>query len=174
MRSRPSFIHVGTIVAAHGVRGQLKIRSLLSSPEELISLSPLTDKTGERTFHFSRQGIQEDVLIVSMQGVNDRNAAEALKGAELYAVSDRLPEPPPGQWYHADLIGLAAQLESGARYGVVSAVHNFGAGDIIEIEIGGNKTEMLPFKEPYVGRVHPPAGYIIVRPPEYIESGKES
>ena len=156
------------------MRGQVKIRNLLNDTEELFSFGALTDKAGARTFHISREGRQGDVMIASVQGITDRNQAEALKGIELYALAERLPEPPPGNWYHADLIGLSARLETGGSYGKVIAIHNFGAGDIVELQLPGGKTEMLPFNEPYVGRVSPELGQIVVRPPDYVEPEEKS
>jgi 16S rRNA processing protein RimM len=104
--------------------------------------------------------------------VNDRNEAEKLKGTILCAPESDLPEKPEDTWYYRELIGLDAMLGNGQKYGKIIAVHNFGAGDIIDIEKIDGSTEMLPFNEVFVGDVDMEKGTVIVFPPEYVEAQK--
>lgn len=172
--SPPSQFHkVGVIAAAHGVRGQVKIRSFLESPDALLLCAPLHDHSGRRHFRLTRHGIQKDVLIAAIDGVTDRNQAELLKGTELYTVSSKAQDH-SNAWPYAELTGLEARLENGRVYGRVSGVFNFGAGDIVEIATASGGSEMLPFRHAYIGEVNVRAGYLVVMPPDYIESDGES
>ena len=108
----------------------------------------------------------KDMLVARLKGVADRNAAEALKNLRLYVPRERLPAPADDEFYHADLVGLAATTADGAPFGIVKAVHNFGAGDLLEIEpADGEATVMLPFTEATVPAVDIAGGRIVVAPP---------
>lgn len=161
-------IKVGLITASHGVRGQVKLRSFTEEPADLLSYTPLTDSTGKRQFKFTSQGIKGDSLIVSIEGIADRNASDLLKNTAIYAPASALPEKEEGTWYSSDLIGLEARTPDGKAYGSITAVHNYGAGDIIELELVSGGNEMLPFKAPFVGEIYVDKGYVEVTPPEYI------
>lgn len=163
-------IHIGTITGAHGVRGQVKLRSTTGDPEELMEHA-LTDQSGRRAFKLTRHGIKDDSLIVSIEGVKDRNEAELLKGTKLFAQIDE--DENKNRWSYNELTGLEARLLNGKTYGRVSAVHNFGAGDILDIELQNGGSEMLPFSNDFVGDVEVAKGYLIVFPPEYLEGEKE-
>jgi 16S rRNA processing protein RimM len=109
----------------------------------------------------------KDGLIARFAGVSDRNAADALKGVELSVPRHRLPEPDPGEFYFADLVGLAAVRPDGAGLGKVIAVHNFGAGDIIEVELAGSlETILVPFTREAVPEIDVPARRLVIDPPE--------
>jgi len=162
-------IKVGVITSAHGVRGQVKILPFTDSPEDILTYSPLSDASGKRRFAFTRQGIKDRQLIVSIDGVADRNAAELLKGTELFAVAHAPTQSKENTWGYGELTGLQARLGDGKPYGKVIGVYNFGAGDIVEIELPSGKTEMLPFKKDFVGEVKPGEGYLIVIPADYTE-----
>ena len=123
----------------------------------------------KKQFKIKLHGGTEQGLIASIEGITDRNQAELLRGIELYARAEARPDKKENSWYHGELVGLKAQLENGKSYGKVIAMHNFGAGDIIEIELAIGKTEMLPFKDSFVGKVNTQGGYMIVHPPEYLE-----
>jgi len=160
---------IAVITSAHGVRGQVKIHALNGDPETLVSY-PLTDATGKRPYKLTRHGIKDNLLIASIEGLTDRNEAERLKGTALYAPATALPANAENQWDYAELIGLEARLENGKSFGRVTAVHNFGAGDILDIEKTGGDSEMLPFTDDFVGDIHPKDGYLIVFPPDYLEA----
>jgi 16S rRNA processing protein RimM len=99
--------------------------------------------------------------------VRDRNAAEQLTNLRLFVPRERLPPPAADEFYHADLIGLAAVTAAGVEVGTVVAVHNFGAGDILELRPpAGGTTIMLPFTDAFVPRIDIAGGRIVVEPPE--------
>ena len=111
-------------------------------------------------------GVQTCALPISrFKGIADRNAAESLKGQALYVPRDALPEPEPGEFYLADLIGLKAEDEGGAALGTVKAVHNFGAGDVIEIVRANGASEYVPFTDNAVPTVDVAGGRVVIVPP---------
>ena len=169
----PSRILVGVILSAHGVRGDVKIRSLTDDPEAIFSYQ-LTDKTGRKKYSITRRGGNEKAYVASINGIQDRNEAELLRNTELFADASELPKKSSTEYYYTDLKGLEARTENGKVYGRVINVYNFGAGDIIEIERGDGEQEMLPFRAPFVGDVHTDKGYLVVTPPEYVEGEKNA
>jgi len=163
-------IQVGVITAAHGVRGQVKLKSFTQNPKDLLSFTPLTDASGNRSFKLASQGVQgQDTLIVTVEGIADRNAAELLKNTPLFAPAEQLPEAEDGAWYYGELVDMQARTEDGKAYGMVTAVNNYGAGDIIEIKRVDGTLEMLPFSPAFVGDVVVQERYLVVFPPDYIE-----
>lgn len=165
---------VGVIVGAHGVRGDVRIKSFTAEPGGLTAYGPLSDSAGRRRFRVSILGEARGALRARIDGVDDRDAAEALAGVELYVDREALPEPEEEEYYHSDLIGLRAELEDGTPFGSVRALHDFGAGDVIEIALASGGTAVLPFTREAVPVVDPAAGRIVVRPPEEIEAGPEA
>jgi len=170
MKRPDALLKVGVITSAHGIRGQVKIHTFTDLPEDILSRGTLTDEKGTREFKLTLHGRKEELLIAAIEGITDRNEAELLKGKTLYGRASARPAKGKDAWYQDELIGLKAQLSDGTVYGKVIGIYNFGAGDIIEIEHEKDKTEMIPFKEPFVGDVHTDRGYIIVTPPEYLEA----
>jgi len=153
-------VKIGVINSAHGVRGQVKI---FPFTDDFFSHSPITDATGKRIFKLTRQGVKDKQLIASIDGITDRNEAELLKGVELFA-------PASDETSQYSLIGLEARLTDGNVYGRVTGVHNFGAGDILDLELDNQKTEMLPLRDEFVGGIHVDEGYLVVFPPDYVEA----
>ena len=129
-------ICIGQILGAHGVKGLVKLASFTDDPEAISGYGDLTDEAGERTFSVTLVGAAKDHWMAKIEGVNDRDAAEALKRTQLFVDRARLPPPDEDEFYHADLIGLRAELPDGTALGRVSAMLNFGAGDIVEIAPG--------------------------------------
>jgi 16S rRNA processing protein RimM len=157
---------LGQIGAPHGVRGEVRLHSFTADPAAITSYGPLETEDG-RVFKIETMRPAKDHFVARISGVADRSAAELLKNIKLYVPRERLPEPDePDEFYHADLIGLSVHDRSGQKLGTVVAVHNFGAGDLIEVipEAGG-KTELLPFDETHVPIVDIAAGRIVVVPP---------
>jgi 16S rRNA processing protein RimM len=154
---------LGVIVAAQGLRGEVKIKVYGEAPESLVAYGPLQDAGGRR---ITLRGLRaaRGGAVATIEGVSDRNAAEALKGAELFVVRAALPDPSPEEYYHADLIGLAVFGIGGEALGRVSAVHNFGAGDILEITApgSGSPSLMVPFQQTTVPHVDLAAGRVSV------------
>ncbi len=159
----PRLVCLGQIGAAHGVRGELRLHSFTADPAAITSYGPLESEDG-RIFEIEAMRPAKDHFVVKFSGVADRNAAELLKNLKLYVPRARLPEPQePDEFYHADLIGLAVVDRAGEKLGTVVAVHNFGAGDLIEMNpASGGKTELLPFDEAHVPTVDIAAGKIVV------------
>jgi len=156
---------IAQIGAAHGVRGEVRLKAFTEDPLDVANYGPLETEEGRRIEIESARPAKE-VLVVRLKGVADRNAAEALKNQRLYVSRDKLPPPEDDEFYYADLIGLSAITAEGASFGVVKAVHNFGAGDLIEIEpAGGGETVMLAFNETTVPSVDIAGRRIVVAPP---------
>lgn len=161
---------VAVIAGAHGVRGDVRIKSFTADPEGLAAYGPLTDKGGAREFRIKIRGLAKGLLRAHIKGVDDRNAAEALAGVELYIDRGLLPEPEGDEFYHSDLVGLKALLEDGSTYGVVRAVHDFGAGDVIEIGLAAGGAAVLPFTKAVVPSVDLEAGVVVIALPEEAEA----
>ena len=161
---------VGAIAGAHGVRGLVKIKSFTEDPLDLAAYGPLTDQSGRRRFQVAVTGRAKGLLIARIEGVEDREAAQALRGAQLYAARAALPEPAEEEYYHMDLIGLEAQDRGGAPLGRVVAVQNFGAGDILEIARPEGEPLLVPFTKAAVPIVDLAGGRVVLEPPEEIEA----
>jgi 16S rRNA processing protein RimM len=162
----PRRVCLGQIGAAHGVRGEVRLHSFTADPGAITSYGPLETEDG-RVFEIETMRRAKDHFVARISGVADRNAAALLKNIKLYVPRERLPEPEePDEFYHADLIGLSVIDQAGQKRGTVVAVHNFGAGDLIEVAPdAGGKTELLPFDETHVPTVDIAAGKIVVVPP---------
>lgn len=166
---------VARIGAAHGVRGEVKLWPFTEDPLALADYNPLESKDGARTFTIEIVRAAKDHLIARIGGVADREAAQALANIELYVSRDALPPlDDDGTFYHHDLIGLAAQTESGEPLGAVLAIHNFGAGDIIEIGARGGESLMLPFTDAVVPEIDLAARRVVIVPPGEIEARQET
>jgi 16S rRNA processing protein RimM len=171
---RSEKIRVARIGAAHGVRGEVKLWPFTEDPMAVASYGPLETEDGARRFEIEALRPAKDFLIARIAGVNDRDAAAELTNLELFVPRERLPPiEEPDIFYHADLVGLTVVTADGKSLGTVTAIHNFGAGDIIEIQpAGGGQTLMLPFTEAVVPTVDLKARQIVVAPP--IESSSEA
>ena len=156
-------ICLGQIGAAHGVRGEVRLRSFTSNPEAIADYGPLEAEDG-RVFAIESLRPAKDHFVVRLSGVADRSAAEQLANLKLYEPRERLPEPSAAdEFYHADLIGLAVVDGGGRPLGTVIAIHNFGAGDLIEVRpAAGGRTELVPFDATNVPTVDVAAGRIVV------------
>ena len=157
---------MGVITGAHGVRGEVRVKSFTADPAAIAAYGPLEDERGERRLALALAGTVRGMLIARIAGIADRNAAERLKGTRLYLPRTALPQPEEGEYYHADLIGLEALLRDGSALGRVRAVHAYGAGDSLEIERPDGKTVLVPFTEAAVPLVDIAAGRLVVDPPE--------
>jgi 16S rRNA processing protein RimM len=166
-------ILVGRIAAAHGVRGLVKLQSFTGDPASIGRYGPLVDATGKRRFEVTVQHSVKGGVIARIAGVADRTAAEKLRGTELYMRRAALPEPAEGEFYHADLVGLAVELADGRPFGRVRAVENFGAGDLLAIDRPGRSQVSLPFTDRAVPVVDLERGRIVVDPPAGLLEEKE-
>lgn len=152
-------ICVGAIAGAFGVKGEARIKSFCAEPKAIADYSPLTSQDG-RSFDLTITRSVKEGFAAQLSGVPTREAAEALKGTRLYAPRDRLPALPDDEFYHADLIGLSVVDTGGVNLGAVRAVHDFGAGDVLDI-VGGAKPIMLPFTRAAVPTVDLAAGRLV-------------
>ncbi len=157
---------VGAIAGAFGVRGEVRLKSFTSQPNDIAAYSPLWTEDGARSFTVRLTRPVTGGLGARLSGVDTREAAEALKGVTLWADREKLPSLPDDEFYHADLIGLAVYDTGGAPLGKVRAIYDHGAGDILEIFGPGRKqTLLLPFTRAAVPTVDLAAGRIIADPP---------
>jgi 16S rRNA processing protein RimM len=168
-------IYVARIGAAHGVRGEVKLWSFTQDPVAVASYGPLETQDGTRRLEIKALRPAKDHFVARIAGVDDRDAAEKLCNLELYIPRARLPEIDEADtFYHADLIGLDVVTSDGAQIGTVYALHNFGAGDIIEIiPIGSGDALMLPFNETTVPKIDIAGKQIVVVLPAEIEARDE-
>jgi len=168
-------ILLGQIGAAHGIKGEVRIAAHTADPMSIGSYGPLhTDRPG-LTITISKLRVQKTVVVAQLKGIADRNAAEQLNGVSLFVDRSKLPEPDDeDDFYHADLLGLDARLESGVSIGTVSALPNFGAGDLIEIRDGqSGDTFLFPFTKAVVPHIHVADGYLTIVVPLDAEEGEE-
>lgn len=157
---------VGIIAGAHGVRGLCRVTSFTADPASLATYGPLTDATGRREFRLRLLSSSGGQWLARIEGVADREAARALAGTELFVERSLLPPLDPEEFYHADLVGLAAVLPDGRPLGRVRAVHDFGAGDLIELALDGGGSATVPFTRAVVPVVDLAGGRVTIDPPE--------
>ncbi|HUF86635.1 MAG TPA: ribosome maturation factor RimM [Thermohalobaculum sp.] len=158
-------ICVGAIAGAFGVTGEVRLKSFCAEPGAIGGYGPLVTEDGARAFTVRITRPVKGGLAARLSGVATREEAEALKGTRLCVPRARLPEPGEDEFYHVDLIGLSVVDTQGAALGRVRAVHDFGAGDVIEIDLGGGKSVMIPFTRAVVPHVDLAAGRIVADPP---------
>jgi 16S rRNA processing protein RimM len=160
-------ICVARIGAAHGTTGEVRLWPFTARAEAVAAYGPLQTADGTRAFEIEAIRPGRDFLVARLKGVTDRATAEQLRNTDLYAPRERLPGLEADEFYHADLIGLAAEDKTGRAIGVVIAVHNFGAGDILEIApAAGGETEMVPFSTAAVPSVEVAARRIVLEIPQ--------
>jgi 16S rRNA processing protein RimM len=162
-------ICVARIGAAHGVRGAVKLWTFTEDPLAVTRYGPLSAKDGARQFEVTQAREAKGFLVATLKGVATRDEAERLNGVELYVARDKLPATDAGEYYHADLIGLDAVTSAGKPLGQVLAVHNFGAGDILEIAPASGPTMLLPFSDAVVPTVDIAGGRVVIELPQEIE-----
>ena len=162
-------ICIARIGAAHGVRGAVKLWTFTEDPLAVKAYGPLLTKDGARSFEVASARAAKGHLVATLKGVATREDAERLNGIELYVAREKLPATDQNEYYHADLIGLAAVTPAKASLGRVVAIHNFGAGDIIEIAPPHGATMLLPFTHAVVPTVDLAGGRVVIELPEEIE-----
>jgi 16S rRNA processing protein RimM len=162
-------ICVARIGAAHGVRGAVKLWTFTEDPLAVKHYGPLMTKDGARQFEVTHAREANGHLVATLKGIATREEAERLNGVELYIARDKLPATDEDEYYHADLIGLAAVTSTNDPLGRVIAIHNFGAGDIIEIAPLQGSTMLLPFTNAVVPTVDLAGGRVVIELPEEID-----
>lgn len=155
-------VEMAVIGAAQGLRGEVRVKSFTADPMAIGDYSPLFDETG-RTYEILNARPDKTVVVVRFKGIDDRTAAEALNGTRLFIDRSQLPaDLEADEFYHADLVGLEAFDREGASLGRVTAVFDFGGGDMLEISGGGRNSVMIPFTQAAVPAVEPATGRLTV------------
>jgi 16S rRNA processing protein RimM len=170
----PTQICVARIGAAHGVRGAVKLWTFTEDPLAVQRYGPLSTRDGARQFEVAHAREAKDHLVATLKGVATREDAERLNGIELYIARDKLPATDDDEYYHADLIGLAAVTTSDQPLGRVLAIHDFGAGTIIEIAPPQGPTMLLPFTNAVVPTVDLVGGRVVIELPQEVDGDDPS
>jgi 16S rRNA processing protein RimM len=166
-------ICIARIGAAHGVRGAVKLWTFTEDPLAVMQYGALATKDGARSFEVANAREAKGHLVATLKGIATREDAERLNGIELYVAREKLPATDDDEYYHADLIGLTAVNAANEPLGRVIAIHNFGAGDIIEIAPPHGATMLLPFTNAVVPSVDLTAGRVVIELPAEIEGDGE-
>ena len=162
-------ICVARIGAAHGVRGAVKLWTFTEDPLAVLRYGTLATQDGTRQFVVTHAREAKGHLVATLKGIATRDDAERLNGIELYIARDKLPATGEDEYCHADLVGLAAVNVAGEPLGRVTAIHNFGAGDIIEIAPARGAAMLLPFTNAVVPTVDLAGGRLVIELPAEIE-----
>jgi len=158
---------VAQIGGAHGLRGEVKLKSFTGDPMAVSEYGTLTSEDGAESFEIEALRPAKGHLVARFRGIGDRDTAERLANVRLFVPRERLPPLAADEFYHTDLIGLSAVTADGTEIGTVVAVHDFGAGDILELAPrGGGTSIMVPFTAAFVPKVDIVRGRIVVAPPE--------
>ena len=165
---------LGRITGAHGIRGDVIVQSFTDDPLSIGAYGTLATKDGARSFEISAKRLGSKGVVARIKGIDDRNAAEALKGVELYVSRQQLGDAEDGAFFYADLVGLAVDDPDGIRVGEVVAVENFGAGDLLEVRLTGRKkTEYVAFTHDFVPVVDIEGGRVVVVVPSEAKDDKD-
>ena len=164
-RGASAWVCVARIVAAHGLRGAFRLRCFTERPADAAAYGPVHDQDGRRLFELTVIGPARGGILARADGITDRNAAEALRGTDLFVPRAALPAPGPDEFYHADLEGLVVERADGARIGRVRELGNYGAGDLIEVAADDGRVLSLPFDRQTVPVVDLARGRLVVEPP---------
>jgi len=166
MAAGDRLVLLGAIASVHGVRGLVKLKAFTEREEDLVAYGPLTDAKGERRFSIELKGRAGGLLLAAIAGVTTRDAAERLRGTELYVARDALPPPEDESFYWTDLEGLAAVTEDGTAVGRVEHVLDYGAGPVLQLRRADGSELLLPFTDACVPAVDVAGGTITVAVPE--------
>lgn len=164
---------IGAIVGAHGVRGAVRVKSFTADPVDVAAYGPVEDEAGARRFQLRVVGEVKDHVLATIAGVDDRNAAEALKGTGLYVSRDRLPEVEEDEFLYADLVGMTALAVDGTVLGTVKGVANWGAGDLLDIARPGQGSLLVAFTKQAVPVVDMGKRQVVVDPPAFAEDEED-
>lgn len=161
---------VGRISGVRGIKGEVRIKSFTEDPADLTAYGPLHFEDGSVVTLKNVQVLKGEV-VARLGGIDSRDKAEALKGTELFAARDKFPEPDEGEFYYDQLVGLQVRNKEGQAIGEVIGMQDYGAGDVVEVKIEGQKqTLLLPFTADCVPVVEIGQGYVVVEPPGVIEA----
>jgi 16S rRNA processing protein RimM len=164
---------LAVILGAHGLKGEVRVKTFTEAPQALARYRQLHARDGRVFTVAELRPAKADEAVVSLAEVSGRTAAEDLKGLELFVARDVLPAPDVNEYYHADLVGLTAMDEEDRTIGTVKAIHNYGAGDVIEILRDDGDSVMLPFARDFVPLIDVANARIVVAVPEDAEAGEK-
>jgi len=156
---------MGRVLGAHGIKGAVRVLSYAAVPEDIARYGPLEDESAGRKFSLTVVGKARGAVLAEVEGIGDRNAAEALKGTKLYVQRSALPAPEEGEFYWDDLVGLKAEIVGGTVLGEVVAVHDYGGGPSVEVKRKAGAPVMVPFTNRVVPVVDLAAGKLVIDPP---------
>lgn len=168
----PGWILLGVIGRPRGVRGALWVRSHTADPASIAAYGPLTDRKTGRRFTLTVDSVGKGKVAVRIAGIEDRDAAGALAGTELWVPRDRLPAPDPEEFYHADLVGLEALGPKGERLGRVAGVYASAGIDVLDIACPDGRIVAVPFTRACVPEVDVSRGLVRLDPPEELFGGE--
>ena len=153
-------------MGAQGLKGEVKAKIFTATPDALPRYGALHTKDGRTLKITAFRPAKEGEAVIAFEGVRDRNAAEALKGAQLFVARAALPATEAEEFYHADLIGLDARDSEGRTLGKIAAIHNFGASDVLEFARADGDSVHLAFTKETVPVINVADGFILVAVPE--------
>ena len=156
------WVCIAAIAGAFGVKGEVKLKSFTDRAEDCVKYGPLYDQTGRLVLTPKTHRMVKKAVAVKADEIKTREAAEALKSTKLYVHRSALPEPDEDEFYFTDLVGLDVKTTDGKRMGKVIAVHEFGAGDMLEIKPKDTASFYHPFTKLAVPKVDISAGRIII------------
>jgi 16S rRNA processing protein RimM len=157
---------LAVVIGASGLKGEVKTKIFTAIPDALPRYGALHTRDGRKFVITAFRSAKQGEAVIAFEGVRDRNAAEALKGTELFVDRAALPETEADEFYHADLIGLEARDHEGRMLGKVTALHNFGASDVIELARSDGDSVHLAFTRETVPVINIAEGFIVVAVPE--------
>ena len=163
-RDMAETVSIGAVTGAHGVRGQFKVKPFTTMPKDIASYGPV--RAGQLTLTLSIKGqTSNGLVIVAAREITDRDAAAALRGQELTVARTALPAVAEDEVYHADLLGMAVFGPDGESLGKVLAIHDFGAGEIVEVTPASGPSVMLPFDSGHLVEIDVETRRIVLAPP---------
>ncbi|MCV6577147.1 MAG: ribosome maturation factor RimM [Cohaesibacter sp.] len=165
---------IAQIGAPNGVRGDVRVKLFSDDPASLTAYGALHNADGCRSFTALSARPQKTVFIVRFAEITSRNEAESLNGTKLYIDRDALPDLDEEEFYYSDLIGLRTELEDGSDFGTILAVHDFGAGELLEVAPKKGKSQLLPFTKEVVPSIDLASGKVVLVPPEGLFDGDDA
>lgn len=164
---------VGAIVGAQGVRGQVRVKSFTAAAADVAAYGPVESEDKSRRFVLKVMGEVKGLVIARLEGVNDRNEAEAMRGTRLYVPRDRLPKTEEDEFFYSDLAGLRVEATDGTVIGNVKGLADFGAGEVLDIGRAEGGSFMVPFTKAAVPVIDLAGGRLVVVPPDYAPDEKD-
>lgn len=163
---KDNLVLMGQVGAAHGIKGEVRIKSFTEKPLDLAAYSPLLTNKAGQTITIKKARLQKDMLVAILAESQSRNDAEALNGTKLYVPRESLPQTEDDdEFYYTDLVGLKARTPEGEALGAVVAVQNYGAGDVLEVRPQKGPTNLYPFTKQGVPTIKLDEGYLVIAPP---------